>query len=76
MYRWHDDGYVEILIADRTERVRAEPFTPSSSPSEYCSATMTPTSERVARAVRGNRVSRPPTTEVVGVILRRGVVEG
>ena len=26
VYRWHDDGYVEVLIADRTERVRAEPF--------------------------------------------------
>jgi Uma2 family endonuclease len=24
--RWHADGYVEVLIADRTERVRAEPF--------------------------------------------------
>ena len=27
VYRWHEDGYVEVLIADRTERVRAEPFT-------------------------------------------------
>jgi Uma2 family endonuclease len=26
VYRWHADGYMEILIADRTERVRAEPF--------------------------------------------------
>ena len=26
VYRWHADGYVEILIADRDERVRAEPF--------------------------------------------------
>jgi Uma2 family endonuclease len=26
VYRWHSDGYVEILIAERTERVRAEPF--------------------------------------------------
>ena len=25
-YRWHPDGYVEVLIADRDERVRAEPF--------------------------------------------------
>ncbi len=25
-YRWHPDGYVEVLIADREERVRAEPF--------------------------------------------------
>lgn len=24
--RWSADGYVEVLIADRTERVRAEPF--------------------------------------------------
>jgi Uma2 family endonuclease len=24
--RWHPDGYVEILIADRSERIRAEPF--------------------------------------------------
>jgi Uma2 family endonuclease len=24
--RWHPDGYVEVLIADRDERVRAEPF--------------------------------------------------
>jgi Uma2 family endonuclease len=24
--RWHADGYVEVLIADRDERVRAEPF--------------------------------------------------
>jgi len=24
--RWHMDGYVEILLADRDERVRAEPF--------------------------------------------------
>ena len=26
VYRWHVDGYVEVLIADRDERVRAEPF--------------------------------------------------
>jgi Uma2 family endonuclease len=26
VYRWHVDGYVEVLMADRTERVRAEPF--------------------------------------------------
>jgi Uma2 family endonuclease len=26
VYRWHADGFVEVLIADRTERVRAEPF--------------------------------------------------
>lgn len=26
VYRWHPDGYVEVLIADRDERVRAEPF--------------------------------------------------
>ncbi|HKY35046.1 MAG TPA: Uma2 family endonuclease [Polyangiaceae bacterium] len=26
VYRWHADGYVEVLIADRDERVRAEPF--------------------------------------------------
>jgi Uma2 family endonuclease len=25
-YRWHVDGYVEILVADRHERIRAEPF--------------------------------------------------
>lgn len=24
--RWHPDGYVEVLIAERGERVRAEPF--------------------------------------------------
>ena len=24
--RWHPDGYVEVLVADREERVRAEPF--------------------------------------------------
>jgi len=24
--RWHPDGYVEVLIAERDERVRAEPF--------------------------------------------------
>lgn len=24
--RWSADGYVEVVIADRTERVRAEPF--------------------------------------------------
>lgn len=27
VYRWHPDGYVEVLIADSTERVTAEPFT-------------------------------------------------
>lgn len=26
VYRWHPDGYVEVLIADREERVHAEPF--------------------------------------------------
>jgi Uma2 family endonuclease len=26
VHRWHPDGYVEVLIADRTETVRAEPF--------------------------------------------------
>lgn len=26
VYRWHPDGYVEVLIADSTERVHAEPF--------------------------------------------------
>lgn len=26
VHRWHADGYVEILIADRNESVRAEPF--------------------------------------------------
>jgi Uma2 family endonuclease len=26
VYRWHADGYVEILMAERSERVRAEPF--------------------------------------------------
>jgi Uma2 family endonuclease len=26
VYRWHPDGYVEVVIADRDERVRAEPF--------------------------------------------------
>jgi len=26
VYRWHPDGYVEVLIVDRNERVRAEPF--------------------------------------------------
>lgn len=26
VHRWHTDGYVEVLIADRTERIHAEPF--------------------------------------------------
>jgi Uma2 family endonuclease len=26
VYRWHTDGYVEVLIAERDESVRAEPF--------------------------------------------------
>ncbi len=26
VHRWHPDGYVEVRVADRTERVRAEPF--------------------------------------------------
>ncbi len=26
VYRWHPDGYLEILAAERAERVRAEPF--------------------------------------------------
>ena len=25
-YRWHPDGYLEVVSADRTERVRVEPF--------------------------------------------------
>jgi Uma2 family endonuclease len=25
-YRWHRDGYVEVVIAERDDRVRAEPF--------------------------------------------------
>jgi len=25
-YRWHSEGYTEVLIAERDERVRAEPF--------------------------------------------------
>jgi Uma2 family endonuclease len=26
VYRWHSDGYVEVLIAERQDLVRAEPF--------------------------------------------------
>ncbi len=26
VYRWQSDGYVELLIAERGETVRAEPF--------------------------------------------------
>ena len=26
VYRWHTDGYVELLVAERHETVRAEPF--------------------------------------------------
>ena len=26
VYRWHTDGYVEVIMASRDERVRAEPF--------------------------------------------------
>lgn len=26
VYRWHTDGYVELLVAERQETVRAEPF--------------------------------------------------
>lgn len=26
VYRWHADGYVEVLVAERHETVRAEPF--------------------------------------------------
>lgn len=26
VYRWHEDGYVEVLAAERGDRVRAEPF--------------------------------------------------
>ncbi len=26
VYRWHAAGYIEVLIADRSQRVRAEPF--------------------------------------------------
>jgi Uma2 family endonuclease len=26
VYRWHLEGYLEVLVADRGERVRAEPF--------------------------------------------------
>jgi len=26
VHRWHTDGYVEVLVADRDEQVRAEPF--------------------------------------------------
>ncbi len=26
VYRWHTDGYLEVLAAERGERVRAEPF--------------------------------------------------
>ncbi len=26
VYRWHPAGYIEVLIADRSQRVRAEPF--------------------------------------------------
>lgn len=26
VHRWHPDGYVEVLVADRGEVIRAEPF--------------------------------------------------
>ncbi len=26
VYRWHPDGYLEVLAAERGQRVRAEPF--------------------------------------------------
>ena len=26
IYRWHSDGYLEVLVAERPDRVRAEPF--------------------------------------------------
>ena len=26
VYRWHLDGYLEVLAAERSQRVRAEPF--------------------------------------------------
>ena len=26
MHRWHPDGYVEVLVAEKAEVVRAEPF--------------------------------------------------
>lgn len=26
VHRWHSEGYVETFVADRDERVRAEPF--------------------------------------------------
>lgn len=26
VHRWHPDGYVEVLVAERTDTVRAEPF--------------------------------------------------
>ena len=26
VYRWHNDGYLEVLTAERGQRVRAEPF--------------------------------------------------
>ena len=26
VYRWHTDGFIEVLAAERGERVRAEPF--------------------------------------------------
>lgn len=26
VYRWHSEGYTEVLIAERDERIRAEPF--------------------------------------------------
>lgn len=26
VYRWHADGYLEVLVAERGQRVRAEPF--------------------------------------------------
>ncbi len=26
VHRWHPDGYVEVLLAERTDTVRAEPF--------------------------------------------------
>jgi hypothetical protein len=26
VHRWHADGYLEVLAAERVQRVRAEPF--------------------------------------------------
>lgn len=26
MLRWHEAGFIEVLVAERSERLRAEPF--------------------------------------------------